>query len=129
MLTPRRPRGFTLVEALVALTLMLAGLAGAGIVLGRSIQYERESGTRRTAIRLAGSLAEELRALDRELAQSIPADTPALRAWTASAIASLPAGSIARVELAPGVPAQYRITIEWQVAGIGVQRVVLPVTT
>jgi prepilin-type N-terminal cleavage/methylation domain-containing protein len=129
MLTPRRPRGFTLVEALVALTLMLAGLAGAGIVLGRSIQYERESGTRRTAIRLAGSLAEELRALDRELAQSIPADTPALRAWTASAIASLPAGSIARVELAPGVPARYRITIEWQVAGIGVQRVVLPVTT
>ncbi len=52
-------------KTLIALALMLAGLAGAGIVLGRSIQYERESGTRRTAIRLAGSVAEELRALNR----------------------------------------------------------------
>ena len=129
MLTRFRSSGFTLVEALVALVLMLVGLAGAGIVLGRSIQYERESGTRRMAIRLAGSLAEELRALDREPAGSIPADAPALRAWTESAIASLPAGSVARVDLEPGVPAQYRITIEWPVAGIGVQRVVLPVTT
>lgn len=129
MLIEHPPRGFTLVEALVALALMLAGLAGAGIVLGRSIQYERESGTRRAVIRLAGSLAEELRALDRELAESIPADAPALREWTATAVASLPAGSTARVELAPGVPAQYRITIEWPVAGLGMQRVVLPVTT
>ncbi len=129
MLTRLLSRGFTLVEALVALVLMLVGLAGAGIVLGRSIQYERESGTRRMAIRLTGSLAEELRALDRDPAGSIPADAPALRAWTESAIASLPAGSIARVDLEPGVPAQYRITIEWPVAGIGVQRIVLPVTT
>ena len=129
MLNGNASRGFTLVEALVALALMLVGLAGAGIVLGRSIQYERESGTRRMAIRLAGSLAEELRALDREPAESIPADAPALRAWTESAVASLPAGSAARVELAPGMPAQYRITIEWPVAGIGMQRVVLPVTT
>jgi len=129
MLTGRRSQGFTLVEALVALTIMLAGLASAGIVLGRSIQYERESGTRRMAIRLAGSLAEELRALDRELAESIPADAPALTAWTESAIASLPAGSTARVEPAPGIPAQYRITIEWPVAGLGLQRLVLPVTT
>jgi prepilin-type N-terminal cleavage/methylation domain-containing protein len=129
VLTRLPSRGFTLVEALVALVLMLVGLAGAGIVLGRSIQYERESGTRRMAIRLAGSLAEELRALDREPAGSIPADAPALRAWAESAIASLPAGSVARVDLGAGIPAQYRITIEWPVAGIGVQRIVLPVTT
>ena len=76
MLIEHPPRGFTLVEALVALALMLAGLAGAGIVLGRSIQYERESGTRRAVIRLAGSLAEELRALDRELADIDPGGRP-----------------------------------------------------
>lgn len=129
MLTLRSLPGFTLVEALVALSLMLAGLAGAGIVLGRSIQHERESGTRRTAIRLAASLADELRSLDRNLAESIPADAPALLAWTETAVASLPAGSTARVEQAPGEPAQYRITIEWPVAGLGLQRIVLPVTT
>ncbi len=128
MLNGRIPYGFTLVEALIALALMLAGLASAGIVLGRSIQYERESGTRRTAIRLAGSLAEELRALDRESTDPIPVDAPALAAWSESAVASLPAGSTARVELAAGVPAQYRITIEWPVAGFGLQRLVLPVT-
>ena len=83
---------------------MLAGLASAGIVLGRSIQYERESGTRRMAIRLAGSMAEELRALDREPAGSIPADAPELAAWSEAAVASLPDGSTARVELAPGMP-------------------------
>ena len=129
MLSRRPSCGFTLVEALVALALMLAGLAGAGIVLGRSIQYERESGTRRAVIRLAGSLADELRALDRELVDSIPVDAPALAEWSENAIAILPAGSAARVEIAPGVPAQYRITIEWPVAGLGMQRVVLPVTT
>lgn len=128
MLNRQCPPGFTLVEALVALALMLAGLASAGIVLGRSIQYERESGTRRTAIRLAGSLADELRALHRESDEPIPADAPALAAWSEAAIASLPAGSDARVELAPGVPARYRITIEWPVAGLGLQHIVLPVT-
>ncbi len=128
MLMVPRPRGFTMVEALVALALMLAGLAGAGIVLGRSIQYERESGTRRTAIRLAGSLADELRALARDSVDTIPADAPALAAWSESAVANLPAGSSARVELRPGIPAQYRITIEWPVAGFGLQRIVLPVT-
>ena len=129
MLIASQSHGFTLVEALIALTLMLAGLASAGIVLGRSIQYERESGTRRMAIRLAGSMAEELRALDREPAGSLPADAPELAAWSEAAVASLPVGGTARVELAPGMPAEYRITIEWPVAGFGLQRIVLPVTT
>ena len=129
MLTMRSRAGFTLVEALVALSLMLTCLAGAGIVLGRSIQHERESGTRRAAIRLAGSLADELRSLDREPADSVPEDAPAVRAWTASAAAILPAGSATRVEQLPGEPSQYRITIEWPVAGHGLQRIVLPVTT
>lgn len=123
------PRGFTLVEALIALSLMLACLAGAGIVLGRSIQHERESGTRRTAIRLAGSLAEELRSLDRNPSASIAVDDPALLAWSEAAIASLPAGSATRIEPAAGIPDRYRITIEWPVAGLGTQRIVLPVTT
>jgi Tfp pilus assembly protein PilV len=129
VLTGRVMSGFTLVEALVALSLMLASLAGAGLVLGRSIQHERESGTRRAAIRLAGSLAEELRALDRDAFTSVPADAVALQDWTEAATASLPVGSTARVEVEAGIPARYRITIEWPVAGLGLQRLVLPVTT
>ena len=124
-----RAGGFTMIEVLVALALMLAGLAGAGIVLGQSIQYERESGSRRAAIRLAGSLAEELRALDRDASASIAPDAPAINAWTIAALAALPTGSVAQVDIETAVPARYRITIEWPVAGLGMQRLVLPVTT
>jgi prepilin-type N-terminal cleavage/methylation domain-containing protein len=129
VLTSGASRGFTLVEALVALALMLAGLAGAGLVLVQGIQFERESGTRRAALRLAGSLADELRALDRDPAASVDADTPAIRAWLAAAQAALPAGSAARVEVDAGLPSSYRITIEWPASGQGLQRLVLPVTT
>ncbi len=121
--------GFTLVEALVALALMLAGLAGAGIVLGQSVQYERESSHRRTAIRLAASLADELRALDRDTGARLEADAPAILAWAAAVDAALPEGSAGRVEVAGTLADGYLITIEWPVAGVGIQRLVLAVTT
>jgi Tfp pilus assembly protein PilV len=129
MLSRRETRGFTMIGVLVALSIMLAGLAGAGIVLGQSIQYERESANRRTAIRLAGSLAEELRALDRDSALSVAADAPAVRAWSAFAETSLPAGTAARVDLDESMPRRYMVRIEWPVAGVGMQSLVLAVTT
>jgi len=122
-------RGFTLIEALVALALMLTGLAGAGIVLLQSVQYERESSHRRAAIRLAGSLAEELRSLNRSDGIAIAVDAPAVLAWSAAVETVLPAGSTARIEADDSVPVNYLISIEWPVAGVGVQRLVLPVTT
>ena len=129
MLSRRTARGFTLIEVLVALALMLAGLAGAGIVLGQSIQYERDSSHRRTAIRLASSLAEELRALDRDAAVILASDAPAILAWSAAVEAALPAGTHARVDVDSALTDGYLITIEWPVAGIGMQRLLLPVTT
>lgn len=121
--------GFTLVEALVALVLMLVGLAGAGLVLGRSIQHERESGNRRAALRLAASLADELRALDRDAFASLAPDAPAIAAWSAAAVAALPAGAAATVERDGETPEGYMIRIEWPVAGLGIQRLVLQVAT
>lgn len=129
MLKDRYSGGFALIEVLVALMLMLAGLAGAGIVLLQSVQYERESSHRRAAIRFAGSLAEELRALNRGDGVALAADAPAILAWAATVAAVLPAGSIARVEADESIPVNYLISIEWPVAGVGVQRLVLPVTT
>ncbi len=129
MLNAGRSSGFTMIEVLVALALMLAGLAGAGIVLLQSIQYERESSHRRAAIRLAGSIADELRALNQSDGVALAGDTPAILAWSAAVAATLPSGSIARVEADESVPVNYLISIEWPVAGVGVQRLVLPVTT
>ena len=129
MLNGARNVGFTLVETLVAIVLMLAGLAGAGIVLLQSVQYERESSHRRAAIRLAGSLAEELRALNRNDGVALATDEPAIVAWSATVAAALPAGSIARVEADESIPVNYVISIQWPVAGVGIQRLVLPVTT
>jgi Tfp pilus assembly protein PilV len=121
--------GFTLIEALVALALLLAGIGGAGIVLGQSIQYERESGSRRTALRFAASLADELRALDRDPTVSIAGNEAALRDWETAVESALPAGSDARVDFDGTPPPRYVIRIEWPVAGVGMQRVQLPVTT
>ncbi len=129
MLNGARNNGFTLVEVLVALALMLAGLAGAGIVLLQSVQYERESSHRRAAIRLAGSLAEELRALNRRDGVALAADAPEIVAWSATVAAVLPTGSVARIEADDSIPVNYVISIEWPVAGVGIQRLVLPVTT
>lgn len=129
MLNGARNRGFTLVEVLVALALMLAGLAGAGIVLLQSVQYERESSHRRAAIRLAGSLAEELRALNRSDGVALADNAPAIVAWSATVSAVLPTGSVARIEADESIPVNYVISIEWPVAGVGIQRLVLPVTT
>lgn len=128
MLTAGGVRGFTLIEVLVALALMLAGLAGGTLLLLQSVQYERESSNRRTAIRYGASLAEELRALNRGDGLLLPPDAPALAAWTAAVEATMPAGSTARVNFEREHPAGYRIEIEWPVAGSGRNRLVLPVT-
>jgi prepilin-type N-terminal cleavage/methylation domain-containing protein len=128
MLSCRVPRGFTLIEAMVALALMLAGLAGAGLVLVQSIQHERESSHRRAANRLAGSLAEELRASRRRDGTPLQVDAPFIVDWIRTVESALPAGTVARVELGGGARVHYRVTIEWPAAGAGSHRLLLPVT-
>jgi Tfp pilus assembly protein PilV len=129
VLTARREQGFTLIEAVAALGLMLAGIGGATILLLQSVQHERESAARRAAIRLADSLAEELRAFRQPDGTALAADSPVIATWTAEVLKSLPAGTLARVDADAGTPARYRITIEWPAASLGTQRLSLVVTT
>lgn len=121
--------GFTLVETMIALALLLGGIAGATLLLLQSLQHEHESSNRRSALRFAGSLAEELRARRRNDSEPLSPDAPEIAAWSAEVAASLPAGASARVDIEGSRPARYRIEIEWPVAGQGVQRLRVPVAT
>ncbi len=128
MLIRHSMAGFSLIEAMVALALLLAGLAGASLLLLQCVQCERESSNRRAAIRFMGSLAEELRAL-RPGTGAIAADDAAIAAWIADVESVLPAGSSAGVEVAAMRPTRYSIRIAWPVAGGGMQSLNLAVVT
>ena len=127
MLNRTTTGGFTLVESMVALSLLLAGVAGASLLLLQCLQHERESSNRRAALRLADSLAEELRALRRDDGEPLATDAPVIVAWIANVEAALPLGTSARVDVEGARPARYRIEIEWPVAGNGLQRLRIPV--
>jgi type II secretory pathway pseudopilin PulG len=129
MLSRGTASGFSLIEALVALALLLAGIAGGSLLLLQCVQYERESANRRAALRFAGSLAEELRALRRDDGEPLTGETAAIEAWIVDVESGLPDGSRARVEAGGARPAHYTIVIEWPVAGQGSQILRLPVTT
>jgi Tfp pilus assembly protein PilV len=129
MLKPHDERGFTLVEAMVALGIMLAGIAGCSLLLLRGVQHERESATRRAAIGLAGSLAEELRVLRLPDQAPLTADAPVIVEWRAKVLAELPDGADASVDPVGTRPPGVRITIAWPVAGLGMQRLTLAVAT
>jgi prepilin-type N-terminal cleavage/methylation domain-containing protein len=129
MLNHQPASGFSLIETLVALALLLAGVAGATLLLLQCMQYERESSNRRAAIRFAASLAEELRASRRDDGEPIAADATAITAWIGGVQTALPAGTRAQVDVRGARPARYTIIIEWPVAGQGTQQFRLPVVT
>lgn len=131
----RRPRGFTLPEALVALTLLSAGLAATSVMLVQAMRHEREAACRTAAVRLAGSLAEQLRLLRRsdglplqslaEAGESVACAADAgdcaleleaarvLAAWRARVTADLPEGSAGSVAVLDEAAPSYLIRIEW----------------
>ena len=151
MLTTGKSPGFTLIEALVALAILLTGVAGSAVLLLQTVRQERESGHRRAALRLAGSMADQLRAVRRpdgravlaitgvdpasacaDLAASCAAEQAAdqlLESWTADAVFSLPQGASASVGIPDPLLPSYLISIEWPSAGGSTQQLELPVTT
>jgi len=129
-----RPTGFSLPEVLVALTLLSSSLATTALMLVQALRHEREAACRSTAVRLAGTLAEQLRLLQRsdgrplqsiagvggpascEVAADCVVESDATRvldAWYGEAHANLPAGSSAGVELLGDAPPAYLIRIDW----------------
>lgn len=131
----KRPRGFTLPEALVALTLLSSGLAVTSVMLVQAMRHEREAACRTAAVRLAGSLAEQLRLLRRSdglplqsIADASESATCAadagdcaleleaarvLAAWRTRVAASLPEGSASSVAVLDEAAPSYLIRIEW----------------
>ena len=151
MLKVDRTAGFTLIEALVALAVMLLGIGGSAALLLQTVRQERESGERRAAIRLAASMADQLRALRRpdghavlaitgvdpagacaDDAASCSAEQEAVRLlaeWTADVSSSLPQDVSATVGVPDPLIPEYLISIAWPAAGGGTQLLELPVAT
>ena len=151
MLKNARARGFTLTEALVAIVIMVAGLASSAALLLQTVRQEGESGSRRAALRVAASMADQLRAIRRPDGHAVLAITgigamvacadhpPSCEteraaermriSWLADAVFSLPQGAAARIDVPDPPLPQYLISIDWPAIGGGMERLRLPVTT
>ncbi|MDH4258982.1 MAG: prepilin-type N-terminal cleavage/methylation domain-containing protein [Gammaproteobacteria bacterium] len=151
MLTKRPARGFTLPEALIAIAVMVAGLAGSTAMLLQTVRQERESSNHRAAIRIAASIADQLRAIRRpdELpvlaiagtdpdaaCAGYPASCAPERAaerlritWAAEAVLTLPHGSTVAVSVPDPRVSAYLISVRWPATGGGSEQFQLPVTT
>lgn len=127
--------GMALVESLVAITLLGVGLGGSAVLLVQAIGNEREAALRTTALRHVNSLADELRAVLRDrslpvavaLAPGTAADCPGtdgtctldqwiawrVTDWRRAALADLPDGTSAAVDLLDASPPAYRVTLSW----------------
>lgn len=151
MLTIVPARGFTLIEALVALAILVAGLAGAAALLLQTVRQERESGSRRAALRIAASMADQLRAVRRPDGRAVLAITgvePATACadhppsceseraaqrlrlvWTEEAAFTLPQGAAVSIGVPDPLVPEYLISINWPAVGGGTEQLWLPVTT
>jgi len=134
--------GFTLLEVLIALCVLAAGMLGVGMMLLESIRASRSALHRTAAVALAADLGERIRANRAAgsayaLGLGAVAGTPAsgcaisdacdplevaerdLYQWQQSVLAALPA-AVTRVQVAPisGLPAStFAITVRWAQPG------------
>ena len=130
----KHQRGFSLIEALIALAVLSVGLLGAALMLLESLRAQGDAMRKVAATQLARDMAERIRAnagaADRyadppgsasgceagcDRAQLAAADLVHFRQ---AARALLPAGSTAAVEFAPAIgiaaPHRFVITLRWR---------------
>lgn len=133
----RQSRGFTLVEALVALVVLSIGMLGIAALYVESLRAGRTALVRTEAVNLASDMADRIRANragagayakdvddagtlsdDCEQGGTSASCTPAVMAdhdkaiWDAEVIQALPGGT-AQIEFTDANPDVYVITVTW----------------
>jgi type IV pilus assembly protein PilV len=116
--------GYTLVEVLVALTVMSIGLLGMASLQARTLQASRAAAMHAQAATLAADLADRVRA-NRDPAENYTDGGLNARAqtdlveWQAAVASTLP-GGVGAVRFRPAdpaAPAQYQIDVSWRNVG------------
>lgn len=128
-------KGFSLVEAMVALIIISTGMIGVAALFGQGLGASRNALYRTQAIHLAADMGDRIRvnrlgglaynsdAADRECGPGGETCTPQQMAehdlftWEPRVAELLPSG-VGTVAVAAGNPPTYTITVSWQETGI-----------
>ncbi len=136
MMTPKKSKGFSLVEVLIALIIMSVGMLGIAGLYVQSMQAGRTSMLRHHAVTLAGDVADRIRANPTAgaaysaaagvnnncVAQNTSCNIAEMAAhdiflWQQQALEFLPpmadGSQQVQVLFTPGTPPTYQITIRW----------------